>query len=109
MEWIDSLTKEQLRSLLHTAASELSSLAPSIRTLAKEPLSLTKYDFLYIPGQNGLPKNMPVCLKLEKAQKWIDNCDKYVLSNTIIILKAVSEAVVESVLHGVRPNADLFV
>lgn len=109
MEWIDALSIEQLKNILHTAASNDPSIGPSIRNAAKAPLVLDKYDFLFNAEEEGLPPSVPLCLKKRKAEEWLSNCDKYVLSNTIVILKAITEAVIDSILHEMRPDADLFV
>ena len=108
MEWIEALSKEQLRSILHEAALTDSEISSKIRSIAREPISIDKFSFLIVGREQGLPKGIPLCLNKRKAQRWIDNCDKYILSNSVLILQAITEAVIDCILHQQRPDADLF-
>ena len=108
MEWIDALTKEQLRMLLRSAAVTNSDINSSIRNLAREAISLDKTSFL-LGRDDGLPKGLPLCLNKRKAQRWIENSDKLILSNAIIALEAVTEAILDCILVDQRPDAELFV
>ena len=46
MEWIEALSKEQLRSILHEAALSDAEISSKIRSIAREPISIDKSSFL---------------------------------------------------------------
>ncbi|KAH7817286.1 uncharacterized protein MONOS_7621 [Monocercomonoides exilis] len=107
MEWIDSLSKARLRDMIREWSIDDPSINLVIRASAQQPIDISKEKFLLTSKDDGLPPNIPVMLKKKKTEEWIKNCESFTLPNTVRILRAISQAVCESILNGFRPEGEL--
>jgi hypothetical protein len=112
MEWAQSLSKQQLIEILNEFAEdhpEIQDIQSKIRQKAGEETEVSKQEFFINAGKDFIFPTKGVYFYASKAKEWLKNYTNYILANQVIILKAISEAVCDSILlNKIRPRGDLY-